>query len=174
MSEEEFATEKQLKMYAALLHRLAETNKRDYKEMREEVKDMFGFSNAAKLKKSEMSGIITKLMEWIGGGEGAKVIDGDCDKEEDLTVSDEYEDLEVNSEYTEEEEKKEENEDIVKQYVDLYARIWEEVLKNKTFAQIGEREQGIAVAGVFREVIKTRRTEGIAELRREENEEEGE
>jgi hypothetical protein len=113
--EEELATEKQVKMYAALLHRLAETNKRDYKEMREEVKDMFGFSNAAKLKKSEMSEIITKLMEWIRGGEGAKVIDGDCDKEE-LTIGDEYEDLELNSEYTEEEneEKKEENEEGAK------------------------------------------------------------
>jgi hypothetical protein len=114
----------------------------------------------------------TKLVEKEPAKTG--VIDGDCDKEEDLTVGDEYEDLEGLEPEDEEQEVEGGEKDLVKQYVQLYADIWEEVLRNKTFAGIESREQGIAVAGVFREIIKTKRTERIAELRREENEEEGE
>jgi hypothetical protein len=98
---------------------------------------------------------------------------GQDDPDENLEVGDEYEDLE-GLEPEEEKEVEDVPEDLVREYVKLYADIWEEVLRNKTFAGIEAREQGIAVAGVFREIIKTKRTERIAELRREENEEEGE
>jgi hypothetical protein len=53
----------------------------------------------------------------------------------------------------------------VKEYVGLYAQIWRDVMHNRIFEELDARNQSIAVAGIFREIVKDRRTERIGELR---------
>lgn len=60
-------------------------------------------------------------------------------------------------------------EDEVKEMVDLYAKVWREILKNKTFLKLTNREQDFAAGGVFHELLKNRRAEriyGLHEVRR--------
>jgi len=51
------------------------------------------------------------------------------------------------------------------EYVELYAGIWKEIMSNNMFINLSPKEQSIAAAGIFREIVKDQRTERIAELR---------
>jgi len=53
----------------------------------------------------------------------------------------------------------------VGEYVELYADIWREITGNETFINLSPKEQSIAAAGIFREIVKDQRTERIAELK---------
>lgn len=56
------------------------------------------------------------------------------------------------------------NSNTVATYVDLYAQIWMTIQDNRVFTGLQPKERSIAAAGIFRELIKDRRTDHIAEL----------
>ena len=64
------ATERQIKMFTALLHRKAEKEERDYTDVRAEAKKRFSYSNLSNLEISEISEMIEAMQEELEGGTG--------------------------------------------------------------------------------------------------------
>ena len=64
------ATERQIKMFTALLHRKAEKDGRDYADVRAEAKKRFSYSNLSNLEISEISEMIEAMQEELEGGAG--------------------------------------------------------------------------------------------------------
>ena len=64
------ATERQIKMFTALLHRKAEKDGRDYADVRAEAKKRFSYSNLSNLEISEISEMIEAMQEELEGGTG--------------------------------------------------------------------------------------------------------
>ena len=67
------ATERQIKMFTALLHRKAEKDGRDYADVRAEAKKRFSYSNLSMIEISGMSEMIETLQEELEGGTGRKI-----------------------------------------------------------------------------------------------------
>ena len=131
------ATPAQVQYISALMHRKAEEENRDYREIRDEIKERHGFTNYAKLSRGEISELISELEENDGG-------DG----------------IDMNGH-----NHSNNNNGKVGEYVELYADIWREITGNETFINLSPKEQSIAAAGIFREIVKDQRTERIAELK---------
>jgi len=69
----ETATERQIKMFTALMHRKAEKDGRDYADVRAEAKKRFSYSNLSMIEISGMSEMIETLQEELEGGTGRKI-----------------------------------------------------------------------------------------------------
>ena len=69
----ETATERQIKMFTALMHRKAEKDGRDYADVRAEAKKRFSYSNLSNLEISEISEMIEAMQEELEGGTGRKI-----------------------------------------------------------------------------------------------------
>ena len=69
----ETATEKQIKMFTALMHRKAEKEGRDYTAVRAEAKKRFSYSNLSNLEISEISEMIEAMQEELEGGTGREI-----------------------------------------------------------------------------------------------------
>jgi predicted secreted acid phosphatase len=137
MAAEDQATENQIKRLYAVLHSLGY----DPKEWKKER----NIASYAKLTRDECSDYITELEE--------EEAEAEFDKEVEKVPE-----AKVNAETKTKEEMS------VAEHVALYADIWEAVLHNSTFAGLGDKEAGIAVAGIYREIMKDRRTVKIHDL----------
>ncbi len=139
--EADLATPAQVQYISALMHRKAEEENRNYTEIRDEIKERHGFTNYAKLSREEISELISELEENDGyGGDGIETNDHNHNNDSNHNGK-------------------------VGEYVELYAGIWKEITGNETFINLSPKEQSIAAAGIFREIVKDQRTERIAELR---------
>ena len=141
--EADLATPAQVKYISALMHRKAEEENRDYTEIRDEIKERHGFKNYSKLSRGEISELIGELEENNGYDNGSIDTDARANDSDDNNN----------------------NNGKVCEYVELYASIWKEINGNETFINLSPKEQSIAAAGIFREIVKDQRTERIAELR---------
>jgi len=141
--EADLATPAQVRYISALMHRKAEEKNRDYTEIRDEIKERHGFKNYSKLSRGEISELIGELEENDGYDNGGIETNGHANGSDDNNN----------------------NNGKVGDYVELYADIWKEIMSNKTFINLSPKEQSIAAAGIFREIVKDQRTERIAELR---------
>jgi len=138
------ATPAQVRYISALMHRKAEEENRDYTEVRDEIKERHGFKNYSKLSRGEISELIGELEENDGYDGGI---------------------IETNVHNNGNDSNNNNHNDKVGEYVELYADIWKEITGNETFISLSPKEQSIAAAGIFREIVKDQRTERIAELR---------
>ena len=141
--EADLATPAQVRYISALMHRKAEEENRDYTEIRDEIKERHGFKNYSKLSRGEISELIGELEENDGYDNGSIETNGHANGSDDNNN----------------------NNGKVCEYVELYASIWKEITGNETFINLSPKEQSIAAAGIFREIVKDQRTERIAELR---------
>jgi len=142
--EADLATPAQVRYISALMHRKAEEENRDYTEIRDEIKERYGFKNYSKLSRGEISELIGELEGNDGYDNGGIETDARDNGSDDNNNN---------------------NNGKVGEYVEMYADIWKEITGNETFINLSPKEQSIAAAGIFREIVKDQRTERIAELR---------
>jgi len=206
------ATERQIKMFTALLHRKAEKDGRDYADVRAEAKKRFSYSNLSNLEISEISEMIEAMQEELEGGTGresnpflinpffgeraqkelGKITEKQGRPQEKIITKDEKalktelkeefvgirgdciasEPKAENRENKEQRDNKDNKDDDIDtrihRYVDILARVTEEVEKEH---RIPDEEKGYAVKFVFDAVSRDLRSELIAELRRKKEEE---
>ena len=141
--EADLATPAQVRYISALMHRKAEEENRDYTEIRDEIKERHDFKNYSKLSRGEISELIGELEENDGYDNDG--IETDAHNNGNDSNNN--------------------NNGKVCEYVELYAGIWKEIMSNNMFINLSPKEQSIAAAGIFREIVKDQRTERIAELR---------
>ena len=177
------ATERQIKMFTALLHRKAEKDGKDYADVRAEAKKRFSYSNLSNLEISEISEMIEAMQEELEGGTGreinpflinpffgeraqkelGKITEKQGRPQEKIITEDE------NRENMEQRDNKDNKDDDIDtrihRYVDILARVTEVVEKEH---RIPGEEKGYAVKFVFDAVSRDLRSELIAELRKEE------
>ena len=168
------ATERQIKMFTALLHRKAEKDGRDYADVRAEAKKRFSYSNLSRLEISEISEMIEAMQEELEGGTGREInpflinpFFGERAQKE-LGKITEKQGRPQEKIITEGQEQEQEDSDIdtrIHRYVDILARVTEVVEKEH---RIPGEEKGYAVKFVFDAVSRDLRSELIAELRKEE------
>ena len=168
------ATERQIKMFTALLHRKAEKDRREYTDVRAEAKKRFSYSNLSNLEISEISEMIETLQEELEGGTGREInpflinpFFGERAQKE-LGKITEKQGRPQEKIITEGQEQEQEDSDIdtrIHRYVDILARVTEVVEKEH---RIPGEEKGYAVKFVFDAVSRDLRSELIAELRKEE------
>ena len=177
------ATERQIKMFTALLHRKAEKDGRDYADVRAEAKKRFSYSNLSNLEISEISEMIEAMQEELEGGAGresnpflinpffgeraqkelGKITEKQGRPQEKIITEDE------NRENMEQRDNKDDDIDTrIHRYVEILARVTEQVENEQ---RIPDTEKGYAVKFIFDSVSRDMRSELIAELRRKEEEE---
>ena len=187
----ETATERQIKMFTALLHRKAEKDGRDYADVRAEAKKRFSYSNLSRLEISEISEMIEAMQEELEGGAGresnpflinpffgeraqkelGKITEKQGRPQEKIITEDENRENKEQRDNKGNKDNKDDDIDTrIHRYVEILARVTEQVENEQ---RIPDTEKGYAVKFIFDSVSRDMRSELIAELRKKEEEEEG-
>jgi len=186
------ATERQIKMFTALLHRKAEKEGRDYTAVRAEAKKRFSYSNLSNLEISEISEMIEAMQEELEGGAGresnpflinpffgeraqkelGKITEKQGRPQEKIITEDENRENKEQRDNKGNKDNKDDDIDTrIHRYVEILARVTEQVENEQ---RIPDTEKGYAVKFVFDGVSRDMRSELIAKLRlRRKEEEEG-
>ena len=185
------ATERQIKMFTALLHRKAEKEGRDYADVRAEAKKRFSYSNLSNLEISEISEMIEAMQEELEGGTGreinpflinpffgeraqkelGKITEKQGRPQEKIITEDENRENKEQRDNKDNKDNKDDDIDTrIHRYVEILARVTEQVENEQ---RIPDTEKGYAVKFIFDSVSRDMRSELIAKLRRKEEEEEG-